>query len=220
MEKIGIICSSGGSACLAALKCLTDSGQSVEPIVVVDRSCGIFTRCQETGIQVTAITYDDKNSFSLNCARFFVANHCRNILLFYTRLIDPVPFDDRELGIFNVHPSVLPAFPGMGAVQKAHQAGSGVLGATIHRVDAGMDTGPIVAQVAAGVPANATLQEMEHISYLQKVYLMLVWTESILAGTANSVPFQPVGTVIECGNMGLQQDLLRSNFLTLCDDGL
>lgn len=69
----------------------------------------------------------------------------------FMRLITPVllgAFQDR---ILNIHPSLLPAFPGMHAVRKAVQAGVRVSGCTVHVVDEGTDTGPIVIQAAVPV---------------------------------------------------------------------
>lgn len=75
-------------------------------------------------------------------------------------------FPDR---IVNVHPSLLPAFPGIRAVEQALDYGVKVSGVTVHLVDEGVDTGRILLQEAVSVPRDATpgslhaaLQEVEH----------------------------------------------------------
>jgi phosphoribosylglycinamide formyltransferase 1 len=75
-------------------------------------------------------------------------------------------FRDR---IINVHPSLLPAFPGIAAVQQALDYGVKVFGVTVHFVDEGVDTGPIIAQRAielTGLPGpeevHAALRPLEH----------------------------------------------------------
>lgn len=74
--------------------------------------------------------------------------------------------------IINIHPSLLPAFPGVHSWEQALNYGAKITGCTVHFVDAGMDTGPIIAQAAVPVldddtPASlhARIQEQEHILY-------------------------------------------------------
>lgn len=76
--------------------------------------------------------------------------------------------------IINIHPSLLPAFPGIRAWEQALAHGVKITGCTVHFVDAGMDTGPIIAQAAVPVldddtPAtlHARIQEQEHRLYPQ-----------------------------------------------------
>lgn len=72
-------------------------------------------------------------------------------------------------GVLNVHPSLLPAFPGLRAVEQAVAHGVHVFGVTVHFVDEGVDTGPIVAQRAVELPGAtdpaevlAALRPLEH----------------------------------------------------------
>jgi phosphoribosylglycinamide formyltransferase-1 len=74
--------------------------------------------------------------------------------------------------IINIHPSILPAFPGLEAWKQALDAGVTETGCTVHYVDAGMDTGPIIQQAKVPVYTNDTyaslharIQEQEHVIY-------------------------------------------------------
>jgi phosphoribosylglycinamide formyltransferase 1 len=68
-------------------------------------------------------------------------------------------FRDR---IVNVHPALLPAFPGLDAIGQALEAGVGVTGVTVHFVDEGVDTGPPIARREVPVPANRDREELEN----------------------------------------------------------
>lgn len=83
------------------------------------------------------------------------------ILAGYMRLIGATLLREYEGRIVNIHPSLLPAFPGKDAIGQAIVAGVKVSGVTIHFVDAGMDTGPIIAQQAVQIAANETKESLQ-----------------------------------------------------------
>jgi phosphoribosylglycinamide formyltransferase 1 len=62
--------------------------------------------------------------------------------------------------VINVHPALLPAFPGIGAVEQALAHGVKVFGVTVHFVDEGVDTGPIIAQRALELPHATNAQQV------------------------------------------------------------
>lgn len=81
--------------------------------------------------------------------------------------------------IVNIHPSLLPAFPGLEAWRQAVEYGAKVSGCTVHIVDAGMDTGPIILQRAVPVldgdtpeTLHARIQEQEHLAYPEALQLL------------------------------------------------
>lgn len=91
------------------------------------------------------------------------------VLAGYMRLVKEPMLAAWPSRIVNVHPSLLPAFPGLEAWRQALDAGVAETGCTVHLVDAGMDTGPILAQERVPVlpgdtPASlhARIQEVEH----------------------------------------------------------
>ena len=63
--------------------------------------------------------------------------------------------------IVNVHPSLLPAFPGVDSIRKALDYGVRVTGVTVHFVDEGVDTGPIVLQEAFDLPYHRDIEAVE-----------------------------------------------------------
>ena len=77
--------------------------------------------------------------------------------------------------IINLHPSLLPAFPGAHAVRDALSAGADATGATVHIVDAGVDTGPILAQREIAIPAGISEPDLhEQIKTIERLLIVEV----------------------------------------------
>ncbi|GLB61914.1 phosphoribosylglycinamide formyltransferase [Cytobacillus sp. NCCP-133] len=96
------------------------------------------------------------------------------ILAGYMRLIGPTLLKEYEGRIINIHPSLLPAFPGKDAIGQALASHVKVSGVTVHFVDEGMDTGPIIAQQSVDIDEGETreslqkkIHEVEHMLYPQ-----------------------------------------------------
>jgi phosphoribosylglycinamide formyltransferase 1 len=103
-------------------------------------------------------------------------------------------FPDR---ILNVHPSLLPAFPGVRAIEQAVEHGVKVFGVTVHLVDEGVDTGPIVLQRAVELPGatdpatvHASLRPIEHDLLPRAVRL-------VAAGRLRRDPAHPRRVVVD-----------------------
>jgi phosphoribosylglycinamide formyltransferase-1 len=98
----------------------------------------------------------------------------------YVRLLSPGFIAARRGRILNVHPSLLPSFPGLDAQKKALDHGVKVSGATVHLVDEGLDSGPILLQEAVAVrnddtaeTLSARILEAEHRIYPRAVRIVL-----------------------------------------------
>lgn len=102
------------------------------------------------------------------------------LLAGFMRLLSPGFVQAWEGRILNIHPSLLPQFPGLHAQRQALEAGVSETGCTVHFVDAGMDTGPIVLQRRVPVlPGDteetlaARILEQEHLAYPEAVRRVL-----------------------------------------------
>ena len=82
------------------------------------------------------------------------------VLAGYMRLIGPTLLSAFPERIINIHPSLLPAFPGKDAIGQALAAGVPRTGVTIHYVDEGMDTGPIIAQWPVAIDPGETRESL------------------------------------------------------------
>ena len=96
----------------------------------------------------------------------------------FMRIITPVLLDAFPMAVMNIHPALLPAFPGLHAQRQALEYGAKFAGCTVHFVDAGTDTGPIIVQAAVPVleedteeTLSARIQKEEHRVYPEAVRL-------------------------------------------------
>ncbi|ACH39413.1 phosphoribosylglycinamide formyltransferase, folate-dependent [Citrifermentans bemidjiense Bem] len=102
----------------------------------------------------------------------------------FMRIITPVLLEAFPMAVMNIHPALLPAFPGLHAQRQALDYGAKVAGCTVHFVDPGTDTGPIIMQAAVPVlpsdteqTLSARIQKEEHRLYPEAIRL---FTEGLL----------------------------------------
>jgi phosphoribosylglycinamide formyltransferase 1 len=102
------------------------------------------------------------------------------VLAGYMRLIGPTLLAEYQGRIVNIHPSLLPSFPGKDAIGQALEAKVKKSGVTIHFVDEGMDTGPIVVQESVAIDESETkeslqrkIQTIEHRLYPAVLKMLL-----------------------------------------------
>lgn len=100
------------------------------------------------------------------------------ILAGFMRIVTPVLLEAFKNRVMNIHPALLPAFPGLDAQKQALEYGAKVAGCTIHFVDAGTDTGPIILQKTVPILENDTeetlserIHKEEHKSYPEAIQL-------------------------------------------------
>ncbi|MFW9990556.1 MAG: phosphoribosylglycinamide formyltransferase [Candidatus Odinarchaeota archaeon] len=95
------------------------------------------------------------------------------VLAGFMRILTPSFLDRFHNRVINIHPALLPAFPGLHAQQQAWEYGVKVAGATVHFVDAGIDTGPIILQVAVSIdPINDTPEDVK-LRILEQEHVIL-----------------------------------------------
>lgn len=173
---LGLVCSSGGGVFTAGIELLRGCGYCPSAFVVTDRSCGVETACERLGIEWKRIEDSTRQGFSIQAASWLIDRHKVNwTCLFFTRLVSAELF--KRAPCVNIHPSLLPAFPGFGSVRRAWESGSNFLGATAHLTDDSTDAGSILSQVVAPIVDGTPLDALERLSFAQKLYLFLVLWE-------------------------------------------
>ena len=112
--------------------------------------------------------YQTKQAFETEIVSELQAHQVDWIVLAgFMRLIGPTLLKPYQRRIINIHPSILPAFPGLDAVGQALDAKVKITGTTIHYVDSGMDTGEIIAQEPVRVKPGMTREELQ--TAIQKI---------------------------------------------------
>ena len=126
-------------------------------------------RAREAGVETAVFPrdqYANRDARDMALAAWIEARGADLVVLAgYMQLLSPA-FVNRFRGrVVNVHPALLPAFPGLDAIGQALAAGVEVTGVTVHFVDEGIDTGPAIVQREVPVPADrdrARLEEAVH----------------------------------------------------------
>lgn len=121
-------------------------------------------RAAAAGITAEVISwadFDDRSTFSTALADAVEAIGAKGVVLAgFMRILSPTFIDRFPERILNVHPSLLPAFPGARAVEMALEHGVRVTGVTVHIVDEKVDHGPILAQRSVEVMADDTVESL------------------------------------------------------------
>ena len=159
---IGVLVSGTGTN----LQALIDAGLPVTAVASNRRTAPALQRAREAGIPTATFSLDchaDRTERDLVMASWLEEHRVELVVLAgYMHLLTE-PFLRRFPGrIVNVHPSLLPSFPGAHAIDDALAAGVETTGVTVHFVDEGLDTGPVIVQEQIPIEPRATLEERIH----------------------------------------------------------
>ena len=141
---IGVLVSGGGTN----LQALLDAGLPVVAIASNRRDARALDRAGTIPAGAFELAdYDDREARDAAMAAWLEEHGVRLVVLAgYMHILTPAFLDHFPDAVVNVHPSLLPAFPGAHAVEEQLAAGVAESGATVHLVDVGVDSGPILAQ--------------------------------------------------------------------------
>ncbi|MEM6792832.1 MAG: phosphoribosylglycinamide formyltransferase [Acidobacteriota bacterium] len=175
--RLGILLSGRGSNFLAIQQAIERGDLDARIVVVLsnrERAPGI-AKARELGIDAVVVGHrgKDRRSQELELEQILKSHRVDWVCLAgYMRLLSSAFIDEFRGRVLNIHPSLLPAFPGLNAQKQAWEYGVKVSGCTVHLVDAGMDSGPIVGQRIVEVDESASAEHLsarilaeEHLLY-------------------------------------------------------
>jgi len=181
-----VLISGRGSNLQALIDAIASGGLNATIAVVISnrQDAGGLERARAAGIEAIVISHRDfgsRDDYDRALARELRARDVGVVCLAgFMRLVGTELIDVFPSRILNIHPSLLPAFPGLDAQQQAIEHGVRVSGVTVHLVTAELDGGPIVVQRSVPVVAGDTAESLaarildeEHRAYPEAIKMIL-----------------------------------------------
>lgn len=176
-KRLGFFLSGQGAFLQTIINACRDGDLDTDLVfALADRPCKALERAQAAGMECYCIDYKsiaDRQEFDERTYGVVSSHDVELICLFYNRIVSSKIIALHRNHIINLHPSLLPAFSGFRALDKALDAGVRYVGATTHFADELLDKGPIIAQCILPVAANVEKSELSHGLFRQQVVLIL-----------------------------------------------
>lgn len=180
--KIAILASGSGTNAQAIIESIERGSLNAEISVIIanNPNAGVLTRAQAAGVPSLLLDhrkYVDRVAHDRAIMEALSAHPCQYLIMAgYMRLLSHVFLESWQDRILNIHPALLPSFPGTRGIRDAIEYGVRLTGPTVHFVVEKMDAGPIIIQGAMPVENDApeaeiaaSIHEMEHRIYPQAI---------------------------------------------------
>lgn len=182
--RVGILVSGRGSNMVALIEAMRAGTIPADPVIVCSNVPGApgLQRAAELGVPTRVVDHKKVRPRRAHEQQVSAILHEHDVNLVclagYMRLLSPWMVAEFRNRILNIHPSLLPAFPGLDAQRQALEYGARVSGCTVHLVDEDCDHGPILLQAAVPIEPGDTVDtlsarilEQEHRLYPEAVRL-------------------------------------------------
>ncbi|MBI4777369.1 phosphoribosylglycinamide formyltransferase [Candidatus Desantisbacteria bacterium] len=182
--SLGVLVSGRGSNLQAIIDATNDGSLNADIRVVISNKENAYAleRAKKAGIKATFINpadYSSQQDYEQQMVTQLEAEGVELVVLAgFMRILTPYFVNSYKDRILNIHPALLPSFPGLNAQKQALEYGVRVTGVTVHVVDEGMDTGSIILQRAVDVLSNDTVDSLsermlriEHQIYPEAILL-------------------------------------------------
>jgi phosphoribosylglycinamide formyltransferase-1 len=185
MKRLGILLSGRGSNFLAIADAIAEKRLDAQIACVISNRPDApgLAAALERGFHATSFPSKglDREIYDRELAEGLRAHHVDLVCLAgFMRILSGHFIREFPMRILNIHPSLLPAFPGLDAQHQALEHGAKIAGCTVHFVDEGVDSGPIISQAAVPVLDEDTAETLserilkeEHRLYSEAVALVL-----------------------------------------------
>jgi len=183
--RIGVLASGGGTNLQAIIDRCQDGSLAAEIAVVITNNpgAGALDRASKAGVRTLCINhrdYSEREAFDQAVVKALQEAKVDLVVLAgFMRIITQTFIDAFPNRVINIHPALLPSFPGLHVQQQAIDYGARFSGCTVHFVDGGVDTGAIIIQAVVPVLQNDTadklaarILEQEHRIYPRAIQLI------------------------------------------------
>ncbi|MFZ3156334.1 MAG: phosphoribosylglycinamide formyltransferase [Smithella sp.] len=182
--KLGVLISGNGSNLQSIIDHIEKGSLKAIIKIVISNNPDAYgaIRAKKHGIPVVILKHTDfknKEDFDLELIKILKSNQVDLVILAgFMRILTPAFLKAFSHKIMNIHPALLPSFPGIHGQKQAVEYGVKISGCTVHFVDEGVDTGPIIIQSAVQVLDDDTEETLaarilkkEHMIYPQAIQL-------------------------------------------------
>lgn len=167
MIRIGALVSGSGTNLQSIMDACESSAVDAEVVVVISNVEGAYAleRARKKSIPTEVVPhgdYPDRDAYDRELVRILRSHRVDLVVLAgFMRVLTPGFLEEFPERVMNIHPALLPSFPGLGVRLKAIEYGVRFSGCTVHFVDAGVDTGPIIIQAVVPVYPDDTEEELK-----------------------------------------------------------
>lgn len=191
--KLGVLVSGSGTNLQAILDAVGRGALDADVRIVISNqpAARALDRARASGVGTLVVShrdFPDRPAFDARLvAALREAEVTHVVLAGFMRLVTPVLLDAFPWRVVNIHPALLPAFPGVHAQRQALAYGVKVTGCTVHFVDAGTDSGPVIAQAAVPVVDGDTEESLGARILVEEHRLLVAALAAIAEGKVRVV---------------------------------
>ncbi|MDC7124061.1 MAG: phosphoribosylglycinamide formyltransferase [Spirochaetales bacterium] len=165
MANLAVFASGSGTNFEAITKAVLKTEHKVCCLICDKKDAAVFERAKKLRIPSFHVSYKSRTKAETEEEMIKILTEKETDLIAlagFMRLLTPKLVDCFKDRIINIHPSLLPKYPGTNGIKDSWESGDTELGITIHRIDYGLDTGPVIMQKSFSRYTDSSLEEVEN----------------------------------------------------------